>query len=65
MTGQIFAVINAGTVTNTIKADEEFADIIRPDHQAVIDITSESPQPSIGWAWDGTSFSDPNQEEGE
>lgn len=56
----MYAIINNGLVTNTIKADAAFADLIRADHDAVVEITGITPQPGIGWLYDGEVFTDPN-----
>ena len=59
----VYALVNDGFIVNTIKADHEFAELIAPQHDSVINITEVSPRPSIGWAWDGNSFTDPSNQD--
>ena len=50
MSERIWAVIDGGVIANTIVADDTFADVIRPDHDDVIEITDLDPCPGVGWA---------------
>lgn len=63
MRERIFAVIDDGVVSNTIVADDTFAAIIAPEHEAVMEITGRTPLPGIGWGYDGVEFVDPNPPE--
>lgn len=72
MSERIWAVIDDGVISNTIVADDAFADQIRPDHDDVVEVTDLVPRPGVGWSvhsggyrppqpgpswvWDGTSW---------
>lgn len=46
---RIFAAIDNGVITNTFVADDSFVDLIRADHDDVVEVTNLSPQPGINW----------------
>ena len=46
---RIFAAIDDGVITNTFVGDEAFADLVRPDHDDVVEITDLDPCPGIAW----------------
>lgn len=60
----VYAQIKNGTVVNRIIIANE-ADVAsqQAGMQAVIRIDVLSPQPDIGWSWDGESFSEPVNDE--
>lgn len=49
MSERIFAVIDGGVITNTFVGDDAFADLVRPDHDAVVEITNLDPCPGVDW----------------
>lgn len=49
MSERIWAVIDNEVIANTIVADDTFADLIRPEHDDVIEITDLDPRPGVGW----------------
>lgn len=49
MTERIWAAIDGGVITNTFVGDDDFADLVRPEHDDVIEITNESPMPGVRW----------------
>lgn len=53
----IYALINAGIVTNTILADPPFLKFIEKDYDAIVRIDTLDPVPGIWWTYDGVSFS--------
>jgi hypothetical protein len=56
----IYAQIKQGTIWNVISLEsgtDTGPYLVGYDY--LIDITSMSPQPSVGWLYDGTSFSPP------
>lgn len=63
MTIDIWAIVEDGVVTNTIVATEDFAKEASKDGVAV-NINQHckdgEPAPGIGWRWDGSFFSKPN-----
>jgi hypothetical protein len=63
MTERVFAVIDNAIVSNTIVADEQFASLIRPEHEDVIEVTDMTPRPGIGWGYDGSEFVNPSPPE--
>lgn len=46
---RVWAVIDGDTITNTFVGDDAFADLVRADHDEVVEITDLSPMPAIGW----------------
>lgn len=53
------ALIANGLVAKTLMAD--LAIDVMPKDYAAVDITAMSPQPGIGWSYDGQIFSPPNK----
>lgn len=60
MTERIWAVINDGVIANTIVADDVFANIIRPEHDDVVEITDLSPRPGINWTVEADGYRPPS-----
>ena len=54
-----YALINYNLVENVAEADQAWADSVAPDWQAVVNITSTTPEPSIGWSYSGGVFTAP------
>jgi hypothetical protein len=54
-----FALINNNTVENVAEADQAWADSVASDWQAVVNITSTTPQPGIGWSYSNGVFTAP------
>jgi len=52
----VFAVIQSGVVVNTIVASQSFGDAHYPGSPRIDTIT---PQPGIGWGYDGTTWTAP------
>lgn len=52
MSERIYAVIEQGTVANTIVADDDFAEIIKDEYDEVLEITDLDPRPGISWSYD-------------
>ena len=52
MIEQVFVVIENSLVVNGIVADENFAASIRPNYEAVLDVTEMDPHPGIGWGYE-------------
>ena len=52
----VYAVIQDGVVTNTVVADQAFIDQHYPGSQRIDNVT---PQPGIGWGFDGTTWTAP------
>lgn len=46
---RIFAAIDGGVITNTFVGDDDFADLVRPDHDGVVEITDLDPRPGVNW----------------
>lgn len=46
---RVWAVIDGDTITNTFVGDDAFADVMRAEHDEVVEITDVSPMPAIGW----------------
>ena len=60
MADTIYAQVLSGVVVNTIVLnDPTLIDVFTAGFDALINITSLDPQPSIGWGYDGTNFSAP------
>lgn len=55
---QIYAVINDGTVVNTIIADQSFVDQF---YSGAILITGIIPSPGVGWLYVNGEFSQPQE----
>ena len=49
MSERIFACITDNVVVNTVVGDDAFADLIRPDYDAVIEVTDMHPRPGVDW----------------
>jgi len=47
---RIFAAIDGGVITNTFVGDDDFADLVRPDHDEVVEITGLDPMPGVEWS---------------
>lgn len=56
---RLFAVIDGGVVSNVIVADDDFAALIRPDHQDVLEVTDDPLRPGITWAFQDGVFTAP------
>jgi hypothetical protein len=54
-----FALIKDNLVVNSIDADQQFADGISGDWQAVVNTTEMSPPPGIGWTYINGVFTAP------
>jgi hypothetical protein len=52
----VYAVIQDGLVTNTIVAEQAFIDQHYPGSPRIDNVT---PQPGIGWGYDGTTWTAP------
>jgi hypothetical protein len=52
----VYAVLEDGVVTNTVVADQAFIDQHYPGSPRIDNVT---PQPGIGWGFDGTSWTAP------
>ena len=55
----IFALINNNLVENVAEGDQAWADSVASEWQAVVNITSLTPQPGIGWSYSGGQFAAP------
>jgi hypothetical protein len=52
-----FAIINGDVVSNVIVADSKADSELMFPNSTVIEITNDmDPKPGIGWAWDGSLF---------
>jgi hypothetical protein len=51
----VYALVKAGVVVNTILADATFAASLT-GYDYVVRVDTLDPQPSIGWLYDGTTF---------
>lgn len=57
---RIWAVLDSGVITNTFVGDDDFADLVMAEHDAVVEITDVDPSPGIGWTQDdGGQFRPP------
>jgi hypothetical protein len=57
----IYAQILAGVIQNIIVLDDPtLISLFTEGFDYCIEIDSLSPQPGIGWLYDGTNFTDPN-----
>lgn len=54
-----YALVKNGVVVNTIVADADFIALIQSQYDHCVQITNEPGSPSMGWTYDGTSFSPP------
>lgn len=53
----VFAQISGGKVLNTIILDDlKLSSLFSEGYDNFVDITSVSPQPSVGWLYDGANF---------
>ena len=52
----VYAVIQDGVVTNTVVADQAFIDQHYPGSPRIDNVT---PQPGIGWGYDGSTWTAP------
>jgi hypothetical protein len=56
---RIYAAIDGNTITNTFVGDDAFADLVRPDHDEVVEITDLSPFPGVAWTVDSDGYRPP------
>jgi hypothetical protein len=54
-----YALIQNNVVENVAEADAEWAASVASDWQYVVDITNITPQPGIGWSYNGSTFTAP------
>jgi len=54
-----YALINNNLVENVADGDQAWADSVAADWQAVVNITSLTPQPGIGWSYSNGQFTAP------
>jgi hypothetical protein len=54
-----YALINNSLIENIAEGDQAWADSVAADWQAVVNITSMTPQPGIGWSYSGGVFTAP------
>jgi hypothetical protein len=54
-----YALINNSLIENIAEGDQAWADSVAADWQAVVNITSMTPQPGIGWSYSGGVFAAP------
>ena len=47
---RIFAAIDNGVVSNTFVGDPVFAELVRLDHDDVVEITDVAPRPGFRWS---------------
>ena len=60
----IFALVKDGVVVNVIVAEQDFADAIAPNYDAVVEVDYEDPKaPSIDWKYVEKEFSPPDPKE--
>lgn len=75
MVDRIYAVIEDGTIVNTLVADPSLLPMVENEHTVVLDITDMDPQPGVnwsssdgefrppspyrGWVWDGQAWMPP------
>lgn len=58
-----FALIKNNTVENIADGDQQWAEAVASDWQAVVDVTGVDPQPAIGWGYvDGQFVAPPTPE---
>lgn len=55
----VYALIKDGKVENMIVADEAFISKIQAQWEHCVRVDNLDVQPSIGWDFDGSDFSDP------
>lgn len=55
----IYALVKNGLVVNTIVADPDFISHIKDQYDHCIQVSDDPGNPSIGWSYDGSSFSPP------
>jgi len=56
---RIFAAIDGGIIANTFVGDDAFADLVRPEHDEVVEITDLDPLPGINWTSHPDGFRSP------
>lgn len=54
-----YALINNNLVENVAEGDQSWADSVAANWQAVVNITSMTPQPGIGWSYSNGVFTAP------
>ena len=57
---RVFAAIDDGVITNTFVADDSFVDLIRNNHDDVVEVTTISPQPGVAWTVHPDGYRPPN-----
>lgn len=57
---RIFAAIDSGIITNTFVGDDDFADLVRPDHDEVVEVTDLVPRPGVNWTVHPDGFRPPS-----
>lgn len=55
-----YAAIDGGIVSNTFVGDEAFANIVRPDHEDIVEITALDPRPGVAWSIHPDGFRPPS-----
>ena len=58
-----WAIVDNGEVVNSIVADASFIEVLRNDHDSLIETTDLAPWPSVGWTWNGETFAPPPEPE--
>lgn len=46
---RVWAAIDSGVITNTFVGDDDFADLVRPEYDEVVEITNLNPRPGVAW----------------
>lgn len=60
MSERILAAIDDSVITNTFVGDDDFADLVRPDHDDVIEVTNLDPRPGVGWTVNPDGYRPPS-----
>lgn len=55
-----WAAIDGGVITNTFVGGDDFADLVRPDHDDVLEITGISPMPGMNWTVEAEGYRPPS-----
>lgn len=56
---RVWAAIDSGVITNTFVGADDFADLVRPDHDEVVEITNLVPRPGVAWTVHGDGYRPP------
>ena len=56
---RIYAIADGGVIVNTVVGDDDFAALIRPDHDEVFEVTGVDPQPGPGWVFFSDGYRPP------